>query len=75
MQSDHSIHLARQSLVVRRDQRGAALAPDETKEFGENRIGRMFIKVAGRLVGEHQRRFVGEGPGDGHALLLAPGEL
>ena len=33
------------------------------------------VDAAGRFVGQHQRRFVGQGDGDGHSLLLAAGEL
>src|SRR5438270_1937576 len=35
----------------------------------------MLVKVAGWLVGEDQRRLVGERPRDRHALLLAAREL
>src|SRR6476619_1491719 len=35
----------------------------------------MRIKIAGRLVGEEQPRSVGDAAGDGHALLLASGQL
>src|SRR6266849_5450364 len=36
---------------------------------------RCAIQVAGRLVGEKQRRGVDQGPGDGHPLLLPAGQL
>ena len=35
----------------------------------------MRVEVAGRLVGQHQRRVHGQGAGDGDALLLAAGQL
>src|SRR6476659_3126254 len=35
----------------------------------------MRIEIAGRLVGEEQPRSVGDGAGDGDALLLAAGQL
>ena len=66
-----AIHLRREPLVVRGDQRGAALAADEGQEFGEHAVRRSFVEVAGRFVGEHQRRAVGERAGDRDALLLA----
>ena len=37
--------------------------------------GRLAVEVAGGLVGEHQVGVVDERAGDGHALLLAAGEL
>ena len=33
------------------------------------------VEIARRLVGQKDRRFVGHGAGDGHALLLAAGKL
>ena len=33
------------------------------------------VKLAGRLVGQQHDRFLDQGPGDGHPLLLAAGEL
>jgi hypothetical protein len=33
------------------------------------------VQVAGRLVGKQDRGIVGEGAGDGNALLLAAGQL
>ena len=33
------------------------------------------VEVAGRLVGQQQARLVGQGAGDGDALLLAAGQL
>ena len=36
---------------------------------------RGVVQLAGRLVGQQQRRRVGQGYRDGHPLLLAPGQL
>ena len=36
---------------------------------------RAGVEVAGRLVGQQDRRVVDERPRDGHALLLAAGQL
>jgi hypothetical protein len=33
------------------------------------------VQVGGGLVGQDQRRVVGQGPGDGHPLLLAAGQV
>ena len=63
------------ALVVGRDQRRAALAADQVEELGEDDVGGMLVEVAGRLVGEHQRRLVGERAGDRDALLLAARQL
>ena len=38
-------------------------------------VGVHGVQVAGRLVGQHERRAVHERAGDGHALLLPAGEL
>ena len=37
----------------------------------ENVAAVRTIEVAGRFVGQNQRRIVGQRPGDGNALLLA----
>ncbi len=61
--------------VVRdEDEGGAALAP-EVDEDVEDRGARRAVEVPRRLVGEEERRARTEGPGQRHALLLAPGEL
>ena len=41
----------------------------------ENVAGGLRVEVAGRLVGEQQPRRIGDGAGDGDALLLAAGQL
>ena len=33
------------------------------------------VEIARRFIGEQHRGFRGEGPGDGHALLFAAGQL
>ena len=38
-------------------------------------FGRLRIEVARRFVGHDDVRIVDQGPGDGHALALAAGEL
>ena len=75
MQPDYPVHLRGKSLVVGCHQRSAALAADEVEELTEHRVGGVLVEVAGRLVGEHQRRLVGERAGDRNALLLTAGEL
>ena len=41
----------------------------------ENLGDHFWVERRGGLVEEHDLGSHGEGPGDGHALLLAPGEL
>ena len=62
-------------LIVGRDQRRAAFAAHQVQEFGEDDVGGVLVEIAGRLVGEHQRRLVGERAGDRDALLLAARQL
>ena len=38
-------------------------------------VGRLGVEIAGRLVGDDQRRVGDDGPGDADALLLAAGQL
>ena len=75
MEADHAVHLGRDALVVRRDERCAALAAHEVEEFAEDDVGGGLVEVACRLVGENQRRLVGECAGNGDALLFTAGQL
>ena len=75
VQPHDAVHLGREPLVVGRDQRRAALAAHQVEELGEDGVGGMLVEVAGGLVGEDQRRLVGERAGDRDALLLAAREL
>ena len=59
----------RQVPIVRHHQDRLALV-DQAFEHPEDRVGRLRIEVAGRLIGDQDRRVVGQGAGDGHALLL-----
>ena len=71
MKADDAVHLGGEAFIVGGDEGGAAFAAHQREEFGENLVGGGFIEVAGRLVGEDQRRAIGERAGDGDALLLA----
>ena len=75
MQPDDAVHLGGEALVVGGDQRGAAFAAHQVQELGEDGVGGVLVEIAGRLVGEHQRRLVGERAGDRDALLLAARQL
>src|SRR5258708_28626349 len=75
VQPDDTIHLPRDALVVRSDQRRAPFAAHEVQELGEDDVGGVLVEVAGGLVGEDQGRLVGERARHADALLLAAGEL
>ncbi len=47
----------------------------ETLEQRDDLLAGLQVEVAGGLVGQDDGGVVGEGPGDGDALLLAAGEL
>ena len=65
----------REIRVVRHDeQRRAALAIEIEEQLVDRLAGRA-IEVAGRLVGEEQRRLEHHGAGERDALLLAAGQL
>ena len=61
-------------IVRHQHQRGAAGAPDVEQQVHDVAAGRR-VEVAGRLVGQHDRRIVGERARDRDALLLAAREL
>ena len=48
-------------------------ALDEGAEELQHDLGRERVEVAGRLVGDEDRRVIGQRSGDGDALLLATG--
>src|SRR6476661_906534 len=75
VQSHDAIHSARKPLVGCCDERGAALAAHEVQEFGEDRIGGVLVEIAGGLVGQDERRLVGERARDRDTLLLTTRQL
>ena len=74
-QRQDAVHVSRQRVIVRRHKDRRALFPGHLDEGGEDTLGRGRVKVAGRLVGDHETRIVGKRPGNGHALLLAARHL
>ena len=52
-----------------------AVVPVELPQEGQDLRRALGVQVAGRLVGQDQRRLVDEGPGDRHPLLLAARQL
>ena len=74
-QRDRDVGAGRQLRIVRHQhQRRLAGAVDAEQQL-DDRVAGGGIEVAGGLVGEQQRRIVGQRAGDGDALLLAAGEL
>jgi hypothetical protein len=61
--------------VVGHHHDGLAELIDRAAQQAEHLGPRPRVEVAGRLVGEHDRRAARERTGDRHALLLAAGEL
>ena len=71
----HPVHRLGDAPVMGNDHhRDAQLAVDLAQRFQHPRRGAP-VDAAGGLVGEHQRRLVGQRDGNGHPLLLAAGEL
>src|SRR3954469_16734258 len=78
---DFSIHERDPSLRacgdggIVRDEDDRLVVRGQLFEDGDDVGAGFLIEVAGRLVGEDQRRIVDERSGDGDALALAAGEL
>jgi hypothetical protein len=71
----HLVEVLQRPLVVAHQQeRGAVLATDLANQH-EGLMAVPRVEVAGRFIGQHEPRPVGQGPGHGHALLLPRGEL
>ena len=47
----------------------------QVEQHGQDRVARGGVQVAGRLVGQQQRRLPDHGPGDRHPLPLPAGQL
>jgi hypothetical protein len=63
----------RAGLVVGHHDDRLALVGQLLEQF-EDRLRRAAVQVARRLVGDDQRRVIGQGASDGHPLLLAAGD-
>jgi hypothetical protein len=74
-QDDQPVGVGGRVGVVRDHDDGLAELVGRPAQELEQIGGGLGIQVAGRLVGEDDRRLVDEGPGDRNALLLAAGEL
>src|SRR5262249_8537438 len=62
-------------VLVRHHEQGLAVVPARGEELPQHRARGGGIEAGARLVGEDERRIVGEGAGDRDPLLLAPREL
>ena len=60
---------------MRRHDNGQSPFPDQILEHADHAQTHLGIQLRRRLVGKQHLRRVGDGAGDGHALLLAAGEL
>ena len=67
--------LANDGHFVGDDHHGDAQALVDVLEQGEDGLGGHGVEGAGGLVAQKHFRVAGQGAGDGHALLLAAGEL
>src|SRR6266478_5741416 len=72
---DDLVRSAECSLVVRDKQQGLLLLPAEGQERCKDFAGRHRVQTGARLIGEDQRRAVGQGARNGNPLLLAAREL
>ena len=70
---DPPAHRVHDALVVGRHHHRGARPVDAVEQAHDAAVG--GVQVAGRLVGQEDQGPVDEGPGDGHPLLLAAGEL
>jgi hypothetical protein len=74
MRDDAVGQLGQRALVRDQHHRHAALAIE--RAHGGHDVERgLGVEIAGRLIGQHDRRIVHQRARDGYALLLAAGEL
>ena len=57
------------------DHQGLAPLAHEAEEELDDALARFRVEISRRFVGEDDARVIDQRPGDGHALLLAAGEL
>src|SRR5712692_7689427 len=72
---DHPLGLVSHCGVVGHDDEREALLAVQPFHQGHDLLRGLCVKVASRLVREHDVRFVHKGPGDGDPLLLPAAEL
>ncbi len=69
------VHAGREIQIVRGDHRRHAFLVHELHKLVENAIGGVGIEIAGGLVRQQDLRLIGDGAGNGHALLLTAGKF
>ena len=74
-QGEDPVHMAGQLHVVRGDQGGDARGLGQIAQGFEHRLAGGRIQIAGRFVGQQQARTIGQGAGDGDALLFPARQL
>ncbi len=60
--------------VVGDDQKRRPAFPVDLPQQRLDGLARFGVEISGRLVGQDETRFIDEGPGDGHPLLLSAGQ-
>ena len=73
LDGDHAIHTLCDLQVVGGDQCRHLEVAHQRRQHVEYIGRRVEIEIAGRLIGQHDPRVVGQRAGDGDALLLAAG--
>src|SRR5215510_1356194 len=71
---DHAVGVLGDVMFVRHDDDRVAALVQRVEQL-HNLLRGLRIEVAGRLVGENNRRTVDQGAGDGHALSLTAGQF
>src|SRR5262249_23771816 len=72
---DYPVRCSECRLVVRDEHEGLLVFSAYGQQDFHNLPGRPGIEAGARFIGEDQRRVVGQGARNGHALLLAAREL
>ena len=75
LDADDPVGHGAEGLVVGDDDHGHAAAPGGVLQQLQNGLAGPVVQGAGGLVAQQQARVFGQGPGDGHPLLLPAGEL
>ena len=74
-QRDDAVRMRGQRGVVRHHHQRRAFPPVEFQQQFEHLLAGLAIQIAGRLIGQQNRRLRDERAGQRHALLLAAGKL
>ena len=75
LEAQGAVHAGGKLEIVGGDQRRHAGLAHEAQQLLEHALGGGRVEIAGRLVGEEETRPIGDGTGDGYALLLTAGKL